>query len=457
MKKFKYLLFIAIVFTIGSLKVDAASVSIKSNYTSITRGGYATVIATVSSESPIVSIEGTMTCTGAGANSTISMVFDDMSNSLYSKSYSTTVKGSSVGTISCSVSGVRITNMASASWQYLGNQSVAINVVAPTVAPPKTYSSNNNLSNLSIDGYTLSPAFNKNTLEYSLEVPNEIRKINIKVQKEDNTATVTGIGEVDLIEGINKLVVKVTAENGAVKTYTINVTVKELDPIIVKVDNKEYNVVRKKEQIESPNSTFTETTVKINNFEVPALINKKLNYTLVGLKDSKGKIELYIYNEKDKTNTYTLYQEYKSKSTIICLLDDDSKIPNGYKKTKIKMNNQSVEVYQLSENSKHYLFYGVNVETGKKNLYVYDSVEETIQRFHENEKVNSTNDKTQLYQYIIISLGSLLMITYLVLLICLIRNSSKKKKENMKKISKKEKSKREKEETLEKESKEEEI
>lgn len=454
MKKFKYLFLITIAFTLGTLKVDAASVSIKSNYTSITKGGYATVIATVSSESPIVSIEGTMTCTGAGANSTVSMVFDDMSNSLYSKSYSTTVRSSSVGTISCSVSGVRITNMASGNWQYLGNKSVSINVVAPTVAPPKNYSSNNNLSGLSIEGYSLSPTFNKNTLTYSLEVPNDVRKIKIVTKKEDNTARVTGDGEVDLIEGVNKLEIRVTAENGAAKVYTINVTVKELDPIIVKVNNSEYNVIRKKEQLTSP-STFTETTVKINNFEVPALINKKLNYTLVGLKDSKGKIELYIYNEKDKTNTYTLYQEYKSKSTIICLLDDDSKIPTGYKKTKIKMNNQSVEVYQLSENSKHYLFYGVNVETGKKNLYVYDSEEETIQRFHENEVEKKPNDKTQLYQYIIISLGSLLIITYLVLLIKLINNSRRKKKERLQKIEKKEKTKKEKEEEKDKEKKEE--
>lgn len=433
MKNFKFIFITVFAFILCILKVDAASVSIKSNYTSITKGGYATVIATVSSESPIVSIEGTLNCTG---NNAISMNYDDSSNSLYSKSYSTTVKGNSVGTISCNVSGVRITSMSSSDWQYLGNKTVNIKVTEPVYTPPKVYSKNNNLSSLSIEGYQISPAFNKNTLEYSVELPNEVTKIKIVTKKEDSTAKVTGDGEFEVIEGLNKIEIKVTAENGSVKTYVINATVKELDPIIIKIDNQEYNVVRKKEQLKSPNSNFIETTIKINDSEVPAFENKKINYILVGLKDAQGDISLYIYNEKN--NTYTPYQEYNFKSSIICILDDASQIPKGYTKTKIKMNGKSTAVYKSSNSSKFYLFYGINVETGKKSLYVYDSIEETIQRYNNNKTMNEANEKEELYQYIIIGLGSLLIITYLVLLISLINNSKKKKRNKEKKLSKKE-------------------
>lgn len=429
MKKHNIYILISFVLFLSSItQVDAASVSVKRNYSSITKGGYVTVSATVSSESPIVSIEGTLSCTGAG-NATVSMALDDSSNQLYSKTFSTTLKGNSIGTITCTATGVRITSMASGDWQYLGNQSTTIQVTAP-----RTYSSNNNLSSLSIEGYELSPAFAKGTLEYNISVPNEVRQINISATKEDGTASITGIGTRDLVEGANKIDIVVTAENGATKTYVINVTVKDLDPIVVKVDNKEYNVVRKKEQLTIP-EFFTESTTIINEIEVPALINEKLDYTLVGLKDESGKIELYIYDIENKS--YTLYKEYKFKSNTIFVLDNENKIPEGYKKANLKLDEENIIAYKLNDDSKYYLFYGINIETGKENLYVYDSVEKTIQRYNDEVSDNS-GESEDLYQYIIIGLGSFLIITYLVLLISLISNSRKKKRLRMKIMSEKE-------------------
>ena len=429
MKKYKYYILLTfILFAMSIIKVDAASVSLKRNYSSITKGGYVTVSATVSSDSPMVSIEGTLSCTGAGS-ATVSMAFEDSSNTLYSKTFSTTLKGSSIGTITCSATGVRITSMSSGDWQYLGNQSTTIKVTAP-----RTYSSNNNLSGLSITGYNLSPTFSKSTLEYSLSVPNEVRQINITATKEDGTANITGAGTRDLIEGANRIEIIVTAENGATKTYVINVTVKDLDPIVVKVDNEEYNVIRKKEQLTAP-EFFTETTTKINDIDVPALINEKLGYTLVGLKDSKGNTALYIYNKENKN--YTIYKEYKFKSSTIFVLDNEDKIPKEYKKANLKLGEENIIAYKLNDDSSYYLFYGINVETGKENLYIYDSIEETIQRYNTENNQEVKSDKETLYQYIIIGLGSLLIITYLVLLISLISNSRKKKRLKMKKMSEK--------------------
>ena len=154
MKK-KYIIVSLISFILFSSVVSAASVSIKASNTSITRGNSVTVTATVSSDSPLVSIEGTLMCKGAGVSSGVDMAFDDSSNSVYSKSYSTTVKPSSSGTISCSVTSSRITNMASDSWQNLGDKTISIKVSEPVYIPPKTYSSNNYLKSLEIEGYTI--------------------------------------------------------------------------------------------------------------------------------------------------------------------------------------------------------------------------------------------------------------------------------------------------------------
>ena len=237
MKCIRYIIVMLVGFILFS-EVEAATVSIKSNYYTITKGGSVTVTATVSSDSPIVSIEGTLMCKGAGASGGVSMEFDDVSNSLYSKSFSTTVKGSSSGTITCTVSGARITSMASDSWQNISDKSISITVKEPVYVPPKTYSSNNYLDGLEVDGYSISPEFNKDTIEYSVEVPNGTKMVSISADLEDDKASVSGTGEIEVNEGVNKIEVKVTAENGNEKVYVINVTVKELDPIVVKVDNK---------------------------------------------------------------------------------------------------------------------------------------------------------------------------------------------------------------------------
>ena len=94
-----------------------------------------------------------------------------------------------------------------------------------SIAAPK--SSNNNLSNLSIDGYDIDFASNKTS--YQLTVEYEVNQINIKASTEDSTARVSGTGTKDLNLYTNTFNVVVTAENGSRKTYTIEVIRKDID------------------------------------------------------------------------------------------------------------------------------------------------------------------------------------------------------------------------------------
>ena len=66
-------------------------------------------------------------------------------------------------------------------------------------------SSNNNLSSITIDGVTLTPEFNKDNLEYKAVVEGKVEKININAELEDGSAYVDGLGERDLIEGVNRI------------------------------------------------------------------------------------------------------------------------------------------------------------------------------------------------------------------------------------------------------------
>ena len=292
----------------------------------------------------------------------------------------------------------------------------------------KEYSSNNKLKSLSIEGYKLDPSFKSNTTTYSVELENNIDKIKIKATKEDSKASISGDGEVKVSEGNNKIEIKVTAENGDVKTYTINAYVKEKDPIKIKIDSDEFNVIRKASDLKSPNSSYKETTVNIENEEVPALNSDITKYTLVGLKDKDGNINLYIYNEKDKS--FTLYKELTFKNITIYIIDDTSKIPTDLKKEEIEINKEKVIAYKIKD--EFYLIYGMNIETGETSLYQYDTKENTLQRYINNDTKKEKKSKNY-YLYGIIILGIILVITYLVILINLIKkepNNAKKEENN---------------------------
>ena len=174
-----------------------------------------------------------------------------------------------------------------------GSTSVTIKTQAEIEA---SYSKNNNLASLSVEGATLSPEFNQNTTEYTVELEPDVTSINVSAKAADSKASISGTGEIKVTDGDNNIEIKVTAENGETRTYTIKATVKEYNPIKVKVNGKEYTVVRKKSMLTEING-YTETTVKIKGEEVPALKSDVTGYTLVALKDEKGNQNYYIKNK----------------------------------------------------------------------------------------------------------------------------------------------------------------
>lgn len=90
-------------------------------------------------------------------------------------------------------------------------------------ATKKEESSNNKLSSLVVDQYSISPNFNKNIFEYDLTVPYDENSLNIKALAENKNAKVEISGDKNLKEGNNVVLIKVTDENGFVQYYTLNV------------------------------------------------------------------------------------------------------------------------------------------------------------------------------------------------------------------------------------------
>ena len=97
-------------------------------------------------------------------------------------------------------------------------------------------SSNNNLRNITIEGVTLTPEFNADNLEYKAVVEGKVEKINIAAELDDDRASVDGLGEKELIEGVNRFELRVTAENEEEKVYVVEITRKEKNPIEVTIN-----------------------------------------------------------------------------------------------------------------------------------------------------------------------------------------------------------------------------
>jgi hypothetical protein len=84
-------------------------------------------------------------------------------------------------------------------------------------------SSNAYLATLTVSAGTLTPAFNKDSLTYRVEVAGSVESITIEATAEDSKATVEGVGTQTLAEGASFYGVEVTAEDGTTKTYEVTV------------------------------------------------------------------------------------------------------------------------------------------------------------------------------------------------------------------------------------------
>ncbi|MCI9178171.1 MAG: hypothetical protein HFJ28_06475 [Clostridia bacterium] len=85
-------------------------------------------------------------------------------------------------------------------------------------------SDNNNLSALTISGITLTPAFQKDVLQYTATVSKDITKLEVNAKAEDSKSQVKIQGNEDLKDGENTIKIVVTAEDSTTKTYTVKVT-----------------------------------------------------------------------------------------------------------------------------------------------------------------------------------------------------------------------------------------
>lgn len=91
-------------------------------------------------------------------------------------------------------------------------------------------SPNNRLSDLYVDGYSLTPTFSLYKTEYSLIVDYDTSSVYVGGSTLDSSADVSGLGYHDLSVGSNDITITVMAANGDNQDYTITVVRQDKEP-----------------------------------------------------------------------------------------------------------------------------------------------------------------------------------------------------------------------------------
>lgn len=210
-------------------------------------------------------------------------------------------------------------------------KSVAVTVKNPSQAA----SGNANLSSLRVSAGSLSPSFSPNTTSYTVNVANSVTTCTMTATKADPNATLSVSGSASLSVGKNTRSITVTAQNGTTKTYTITIYRAAADSdndadededkdkddenerpqqLEVAVGEKEYVVVENYADIEIPQGLAV-TVAKLGEYDIPALADKDLKYTLV-----------LLYDEETGDNAWFFYDQEKSEFSASVPMSTDELI-----------------------------------------------------------------------------------------------------------------------------------
>ena len=405
--KLKRLLFLMVLFLIPFVKVNAASFSVSASSKNVTVGSNVTIY-----------INGKDVTGKVNITSSNTSVLSSSTNSVWIEpNGSVTFKANKVGSSTITVTSSSLSD-GSGNDVNLGSKTITINVVEKQA--PKVVSSNNSLSNLVVEGYELDPIFDPGTTEYSVIVKEGTEKVNISAKAADSKASINGTGEKEVSEGLNVLSVIVTAENGYEKEYKLNIIVEE-EPIVVRINDLDVSLVKQANALPQVSSLYSPSTLEYiyevdgeeKQFEIPTYISEVTGFTLVGVKDNKGNINLYIY----KDGKFTKYEELNFKDNIVIFPRKPKKVLDGYKKVKLELDNKEISAYQ-KEDSNYYLIYGLNVDNNNETWYKYDKEDNSIQKYdyEEIDKLTKENDKYLITIYTLSGIIILFVLSSIIML-----------------------------------------
>ena len=448
MKKVKFLLVSLISIFAFSINVFAASGSLGVSSSNVYVGDSFTVTANVSSAAAWnihVSANGPVSSCSINQADVTADAMDT------NKTFSATCTATGTGTITITLSGDVTSASDGNAVNVSGSRSVTVSA-KPT--PPSNNnnnnnnnqttdnrSKNNNIKELSIEGYNLTKVDNNN---YTLSVPNDVTSINVKATAEDLKSKVTGTGNHDINVGENNIEVIVTAENGSQNKLTIKVTRKD------GYDLEDLDSVLKNNKIDDINITIkSDTKITVQDLEKIKSSSKTVKFNYYN--DDKSLVYSWIVDGTKLKSTNdlltTISNDSDNKKDILRLsnyadglfvgLKQTNNLPSGAKIELFVGNkyedNDLVNVYAYVKNNDKFELRKskLKVENGYVEFDVTDVSDYFITMstiLNSDKEVTTTGKLSPFILLIIIGILSLLVIGLVIVFI--VKNKKNKKDDN---------------------------
>ncbi len=328
-----------------------------------------------------------------------------------------------------------------------GTASVSISIKAKDT----TLSSNCNLKDLQPPaGCTLSPKFSANVTEYTCTVPYSVKSFPLEPVRADSKSKVSYFGSVSLAVGENTRGVKVTAQDGTVKTYTVKITrlaenaatpsaAPDITPTptpadgnpTVNVDGKNLEISRT--IISDLPEGFEKEPFEYNGTEVESAVLSSLR--ILELSDGETSA-FYIYNN----GKFEIYISIKVSGTAYSIIADCGKDTSALENVRLTLKNGTeINGWKLPVlGDGYYAIAVMNNATGEKYMAVYCTFDGSVQKMSDN-LLNSTDvvlntstpspSKTVGDTKLLILGGACLLVTALAAVIIVLANKHKPKKQ----------------------------
>ena len=264
-------------------------------------------------------------------------------------------------------------------------------------------SSDASIAALKITPGTLNPSFSPDIYEYNVTVPYETVDLLVSAGANHPAATVKIEGNTDLNVGQNRVLLLVTAEDGTVNKYVI------------------YAAREAKKETDNTSNDTTEPTVTPAPDETP-----KDSGNQSGGQTTANNEGFYFYaTDEDESVILNAGSRYKIEKA-----NDSIKIPDGYFKTSILISGHTVTAYSPTEDlSSDFLLLILSRNGGDPELYSFDRVEKTLQRYSSSKGGNtigntasgySTLDEQELVEGYEKSLSSLTLVIAILSGVCML-------------------------------------
>lgn len=333
-----------------------------------------------------------------------------------------------------------------------GTASASVSVKKKTVVVD-TRSKNNNLSAITVSEGTLSPEFNSDTTEYSVNVAGSTDKITLSATASDAKASVAGTGEHAVVPGNNRFVITCTAENGSKKEYVVNVYVDETPTAYTNYGEQKLGVVRNQTDIGVP-ATFEATTLTLDGQEVPAYHSNQFNMTLVYMVTEAGEKNFYMYDEEKGITSVFRPVSILGRNVIVFDLTEEEKVRENMVYAEVTIDGIAMHGWTYENpDFENYIHILVMNEFGEKVFYQYEKTENSLQIYREYVPVEEEKEEKGVFSfgdftlegyslYIIIGLAGLcvaLILSIMIMSLTRKRRYSARKRRHQKKLEKLEK------------------